>query len=101
MYAPQVDWRLIRFLSPTSPRIMMLQRALARMRRNIYVETTTIPPSQGKSLALLPAGGEVWEDFLDTIGVSLEQFCSEGPGGWMLGYLDALGRINVRTVIIL
>jgi glycosyltransferase involved in cell wall biosynthesis len=52
------------------------------------------------TIALLP-GSEVWEDFLDTIGVSLETFCREGPGGWMLGYIDALGRAGVRTALIL
>ena len=54
-----------------------------------------------RALALLPAGGEVWEDFLDTIGVSLDQFCAEGPGGWVLGYMDALACIGFRTVVIL
>ncbi|MDB5417038.1 MAG: glycosyl transferase family 1 [Phenylobacterium sp.] len=58
------------------------------------------PANTSPALALLPAGGEVWEDFLATIGVSLEQFCSEGPGGWILGYMDALGRIGFRTVLI-
>lgn len=53
------------------------------------------------AVALLPAGGEVWEDFLDTIGVSLERFCDEGPGGWMLGYIDALAAAGVRTVLVL
>src|ERR1700731_3239046 len=58
------------------------------------------PANTSPALALLPAGGEVWEDFLATIGVSLEQFFSEGPGGWILGYMDALGRIGFRTVLI-
>jgi glycosyltransferase involved in cell wall biosynthesis len=52
------------------------------------------------SIALLPAGGAVWEDFLDPIGVSLEEFCSEGPGGWMLGYIDAFTFCGLRTVLI-
>ena len=51
-------------------------------------------------IALLP-WGDVWEDFLDSIGVSLETFCTEGPGGWMLGYMDALQRVGVRTVLFL
>jgi glycosyltransferase involved in cell wall biosynthesis len=52
------------------------------------------------TVALVPAGGEVWEDFLDTIGVSLEEFCRKGPGGWMLGYIEALKRAGVRTALI-
>ena len=43
--------------------------------------------------------GDVWEDFLDPIGVSLESFCNEGPGGWMLGYIDALRLAGIRTVL--
>lgn len=53
------------------------------------------------SIALLPAGGEVWEDFLDTIGVTLDQFCAEGPGGWLRGYAEALACTDFRTVLIL
>jgi len=54
----------------------------------------------GPTVALLPAGGELWEDFLDTLDVSLERFCAEGPGGWMLGYMDAFSTVGVRTVLI-
>jgi glycosyltransferase involved in cell wall biosynthesis len=53
------------------------------------------------TVALVPAGGEAFEDFLDTIGVPLEQFCREGPGGWMLGYAEALRVAGLRTAIVL
>lgn len=62
-----------------------------------------VSPMAGKmepAIALLP-WGDVWEDFLDSIGVSLETFCTEGPGGWMLGYMDGLRLVGVRTVLIL
>jgi glycosyltransferase involved in cell wall biosynthesis len=60
------------------------------------------PPHRSTpTIAVLPAGCEVWEDFLDSIGVSLERFCHEVPCGWMLGYMEALGRAGVRTVLIL
>jgi len=52
------------------------------------------------TIALLP-WGDVWDDFLDSIGVSLEVFCTKGPGGWMLGYMEALQRVGIRTVLIL
>jgi glycosyltransferase involved in cell wall biosynthesis len=52
------------------------------------------------TVALLP-WGHVWEDFLDSIGVSLETFCEEGPGGWMLGYMHSLRLAGVRTVLVL
>ena len=45
--------------------------------------------------------GDLWEDFLDPIGVSLEAFCNEGPSGWMLGYMDALRLVGVRTLLVL
>lgn len=51
-------------------------------------------------VALVPAGGEVWEDFLDTIGVTLEEFCTQGPGGWMLGYVEALASAGVGTLLV-
>jgi glycosyltransferase involved in cell wall biosynthesis len=53
----------------------------------------------GPTIALLP-WGNVIEDFLDTIGVSLESFCKEFTGSWMFGYVNALQRVGVRTVVI-
>ena len=52
------------------------------------------------TIALLP-WGDVWDDFLDSIGVSLETFCTDGLGGWLLGYIDSLRLAGVRTVLIL
>jgi glycosyltransferase involved in cell wall biosynthesis len=57
----------------------------------------TPPPS---SVALLP-WGDVWDDFLDSIGVSMETFCTDGPGGWLLGYIESLRLVGIRTVLIL
>lgn len=51
------------------------------------------------TLALLP-WGDVIEDFLDGIGVSLETFATEMTGGWLFGYVEALRREGVRTVIV-
>ncbi|HEX7793359.1 MAG TPA: glycosyltransferase family 4 protein [Vicinamibacterales bacterium] len=50
-------------------------------------------------IALLP-WGDVIEDFLDGIGVSFEQFASRMTGGWLFGYVQALGREGVQTSII-
>ena len=55
-----------------------------------------LPPA---TIALLP-WGNVIEDFLDTLGISLESFCNEFTGSWMFAYVDALGRVGVRTVLI-
>lgn len=52
-----------------------------------------------KVLALLP-WGEVVEDFLDPIGVTLDGFCTEMTGGWLFGYVEALKRSGWRSVIL-
>lgn len=51
------------------------------------------------TVALLP-WGNVIEDFIDKIGVSLETFCNEFTGSYMFGYVDALRRVGVRTVLV-
>ena len=53
---------------------------------------------QQPTLALLP-WGVVLEDFLDPLGISLETFCNEFRGSWMFGYVEALKRVGVRTVL--
>jgi glycosyltransferase involved in cell wall biosynthesis len=44
--------------------------------------------------------GDLIEDFLDTIGVSLEGMRDELTGGWMFGYVDALQRAGVETDLV-
>jgi glycosyltransferase involved in cell wall biosynthesis len=39
------------------------------------------------------------EDFLDSIGVSLETYCNEMTGGWLFGYVEALKTAGVRSVL--
>jgi len=55
--------------------------------------------SREPTVALLP-WGNVLEDFIDKIGVSLETFCREFTGSYIFGYIDALRRAGVRTVLI-
>jgi glycosyltransferase involved in cell wall biosynthesis/uncharacterized coiled-coil protein SlyX len=52
------------------------------------------------AVALLP-WGDVWEDFLDMIGVSLDEFCTKMTGGWLFGYVGALEQVGIRTVLVL
>jgi len=52
------------------------------------------------TVALVP-WGDVWEDFLDKIGISLDEFCTEMSGGWLFGYVEALERFGIRTVLVL
>ena len=41
------------------------------------------------SVAILP-WGDVIEDYLDSIGVTRDEFCQEMTGGWLFNYVDAL-----------
>lgn len=39
------------------------------------------------------------EDFLDSINISFETFCDRFIGSWMFGYINALQRVGVRTIL--
>lgn len=51
------------------------------------------------TVALLP-WGDVFEDYLDSIRVSLHVFCTQMTGGWLFGYVEALSWAGIRTVIV-
>ena len=55
--------------------------------------------AQQPTVVLLP-WGDVFEDFLDRLGVSFEQLRDEFVGSWMFGYAAALATTGVRTVIV-
>jgi starch synthase len=55
--------------------------------------------AQPPTVALLP-WGDVFEDFLDRLGVTFEQFRDEFVGSWMFGYAAALATAGVRTLIV-
>jgi glycosyltransferase involved in cell wall biosynthesis len=59
----------------------------------------TQPIRDRPTVALLP-WGNVIEDFLDPLGLSLDEFCGQFTGSWMFSYADALGRAGVRTVLM-
>ena len=54
---------------------------------------------QRRTVALLP-WGDVIEDFLEDIGVSLNAFCERMTGGWLFGYVEALQKAGLRTVVV-
>ncbi|MCT7970922.1 glycosyltransferase family 4 protein [Laspinema olomoucense] len=55
--------------------------------------------SHGKpTIALLPYA-DLIDDFLHSLNISLETFCQEFVGSWMFGYVDALNRVGVRTIL--
>jgi starch synthase len=51
------------------------------------------------TVALLP-WGDVVEDFLDPLGVSLEGLRDEMDGGWLFGFVEALRRADVDTALV-
>jgi glycosyltransferase involved in cell wall biosynthesis len=51
-------------------------------------------------VALLP-WGNVIEDFLDRIGLSLDDFCQRMTGGWLFGYTQALRSAGWHSVLFL
>jgi glycosyltransferase involved in cell wall biosynthesis len=51
-------------------------------------------------VALFPWGDLIDEDFLDRLGVSLDDFRTSFRGSWMFGYADALSRKGVECVLI-
>jgi len=44
--------------------------------------------------------GDLLEDFLDPLGLSLEAFRDEMSGGWMFGYVEALRTAGIETSIV-
>ncbi|MEP6811388.1 MAG: glycosyltransferase family 4 protein [Actinomycetota bacterium] len=55
--------------------------------------------SDAPTLALLP-WGDLFEDWLDSLGVGLPEFRESFMGSWMFGWVEALQRAGVRTVIV-
>ncbi len=56
-------------------------------------------PDAEFSVALLP-WGDCIEDFLDTIGLSFEEFQTQMSGGWLFGSIEALQGAGVRPVLV-
>jgi glycosyltransferase involved in cell wall biosynthesis len=51
------------------------------------------------SVALLP-WGDVVEDYLDPLGMGLEGLRDEMTGGWLFGFVEALGLAGVGTTVV-
>jgi hypothetical protein len=51
-------------------------------------------------VAILP-WGNVIEDYIDVIEVSVEAFATEMEGGWLFGYADALFAAGAGGCIII
>jgi glycosyltransferase involved in cell wall biosynthesis len=59
-----------------------------------------VSPDCNRTIALL-LWGNVIEDFLERIGLSLDDFCERMIGGWLFGYIEALQSTNWRPVLFL
>jgi starch synthase len=51
------------------------------------------------TVAILP-WGDVFEDWLDRLGVPLDRFAGEFIGSWMFGYAEALHRAGLSSVLV-
>lgn len=51
-------------------------------------------------LALLPWGDLLEDDYLDRIGITIDDFRTTFRGSWMFGYVEALKRKGVETVLL-
>jgi glycosyltransferase involved in cell wall biosynthesis len=63
------------------------------------VSGSSTPTAWRPSVALL-AWGNVIEDFLETAGITLDEFCGDFVGSWMFGYVEALRHADVDTTIV-
>lgn len=50
-------------------------------------------------VAIVPWGDAI-EDFLDSVGLTLDQFRDEMTGGWLFGYVEALRTAGVDAAIV-
>lgn len=51
-----------------------------------------------KRLAILP-WGDLIEDYLDPVGLTLDEMCRDMTGGWLFGTVEALQRVGVECVL--
>lgn len=56
-------------------------------------------PSHSLPMVAILPWGDFIEDFLDAIGLSLEDFAYKMTGGWLFGYIDALRLQGIRSTI--
>lgn len=77
----------------------------ARNRNGHAVAEALIPPDTADAdphpprVAILPWGDYI-EDYLDAIGLSVEDFATRMAGGWLFGYADALRSAGVECLVL-
>jgi starch synthase len=65
------------------------QRRTGRLRRALGAPTVAILP-----------WGDVFDDYLDPIGLSMDDFADRMTGGWLFGYVEALRREGIDAVVV-
>jgi glycosyltransferase involved in cell wall biosynthesis len=51
------------------------------------------------TVALLP-WGDIWENYLDMIEISLDEFLTKVTGTYLFGFVEALDQVGIRTVLV-
>lgn len=67
--------------------------------REVNKQEPLVDASQPESTIAILHCFDLFEDFLDMIGISFETYCNQMTGGWLFGYVDALKRVGVRSVL--
>jgi glycosyltransferase involved in cell wall biosynthesis len=73
---------------------------IQRNRTAVLSNLQTHDEPRGRTVALL-LWGNVIEDFLDRVGLSLDDFCERVTGGWLFGYIQALRYTGWQSVLFL
>jgi glycosyltransferase involved in cell wall biosynthesis len=83
---------------PTSNSTLKSMPQILEPNNAVTQEALPTNAQQQPTIALLPCC-DLFEDFFDTIGMSLETYCKELTGGWQFNYIESLQQVGVRTVI--
>ena len=67
--------------------------------RSVRRQRRLRPREKRPVVGLLPWGDSI-EDYLEPIGLDVDAFARRVDGGWLFGYVEALRRVGVDTVIV-
>jgi starch synthase len=76
-----------------------IQSQVLEQNRLVNSASLPDPASAQPTIALLPCC-DLFEDFFDTIGVSIETYCKELTGGWQFNYIESLKLVGVRMIVV-
>jgi glycosyltransferase involved in cell wall biosynthesis len=73
---------------------------IVALRTDVASTEPSLPVSARAPIVALLPWGDVFHDFLDGLGVTLEEFRDEFIGSWMFGFVAALSTAGVRTLLV-